>query len=66
MPANLTSISGMAPSRPVALTTSFLLGFSDACFITQVRLGEVRGPPSNPQCCQLVGKRNGLLHPHHQ
>ena len=37
MPANLTSISGMAPSRPVALTTSFLLGFSDACFITQVR-----------------------------
>jgi len=36
VPANLTSISGMAPSRPVALTTSFLLGFSDACFITQV------------------------------
>ena len=39
VPANLTSISGMEPSRPVALTTSFLLGFSDACFITQVRGG---------------------------
>jgi len=36
VPANMTSISGLAPSRPIALSTSFLLGFSDACFITQV------------------------------
>lgn len=36
VPANITSITGLAPSRPLALTTSFLLGFSDACFITQV------------------------------
>ena len=36
VPANMTSISGLTPSRPMALSTSFLLGFSDACFITQV------------------------------
>jgi len=33
---NLTSISGISPNRHIALSTSFMLGFSDACFITQV------------------------------
>lgn len=36
VPANETSISGIIPNRHIALCTSFLLGFADACFITQV------------------------------
>jgi len=36
VPANETSISGIEPNTHIALGTSFLLGFSDACFITQV------------------------------
>jgi len=36
VPDDQISISGIKPNRPIALVTSFLLGFSDACFITQL------------------------------